>query len=300
MCRLFAQAGNDGEPARFGLVESERSLLSQASARPTALQRDGWGIAWYRRGEPRPTVRKGREGPVVPAEREAFVDAATEAHGPLVLAHIRKASDPRGLGRERVLGLANSQPFSFGPILFAHNGSIPHPDATLPRLGAHAKDVQGVNDSEVLFYLWLCHYEERRDPLAAFVRTVHDLVEVSESAGHPGEEPFSGLNVLLGLGPGELWAFALAAPTRAMSLRTEGWPYFDLAWRSVGSGLLLASEPLDADLRNWSALRSGQFLSARRAGLASWEVRTGTLPDLPPIAPVAAAASGARPRPLGS
>src|SRR5215472_8849478 len=118
MCRLFGSLSVEAAPVSRWLVGSERSLLRQSNTSAANAQTDGWGIAWYD-GERRSTLVKGAHGAWEPAEKERYLEAAERAAGPLVVGHLRHASNPMGLPKEQLIGPVNSQPFAFGDTLFA-------------------------------------------------------------------------------------------------------------------------------------------------------------------------------------
>ncbi|MGP8110391.1 MAG: class II glutamine amidotransferase [Thermoplasmata archaeon] len=263
MCRLFGFLTARPEPCEQWLVRTDRSLLAQSSVTPEKSQRDGWGIAWYEEGG-RVHVEKGTGGAFEPTERERFVRAAHDARPPLVIGHLRHASNPLELPKEQLIGLANSQPFHNHTVLFAHNGAIPFPRETRPMLGVHESKVQGVNDSEVLFWLLQRNTEETGDPLVGYVRTVEDLVRVWQGLGRPAVPPFSGLNVLYSRGPDELWAFCQWTGDHGTAFFDPGRRYYEMAYLTTPHHAIVGSEPFDEERGSWRSLASGTYLVAKR------------------------------------
>ncbi|MGI0140472.1 MAG: class II glutamine amidotransferase [Thermoplasmata archaeon] len=288
MCRLFGLLGAAPRPAETWLVSSDRSLLRQANVTETTRQGDGWGVAWYDERR-RPHLTKGTGCAADPVEREAFSRAAQAAGSPLVLGHLRRASNPLGLPHEKLIDLSNSQPFAYGSTIFAHNGSIPLPVETRALTGRYHTAIEGVNDSEVLFYLLLRHLDSEPDPARAYARTVADLSTVWEAHGRPTPFPYSGLNVLLARGPHELWAFCLALGDHGTSLLDSSCPYYEMTFAADSDHLLVASERLDSRRTDWRPLPNGSYLVGQDdRGNVKW--RTGTIPALAPSAPIARAA----------
>ena len=277
MCRLFGLLGNPRTPADPWLASTDRSLLAQSHASEERAQRDGWGIAWYS-GTRVVRVEQGTGGAF--EEPDRFAAAARSAQGPVVVGHVRKASNPLGLSRERLLGLENCQPFRHGSYLFAHNGGIPLPRETRPRLGRFEELVLGVNDSEVIFWLLVKHTETVGDPLQAYVRTVRDLVDVWEQDGRPDSEPFSALNLIFTRGPNELWAFCLWRGEHGTGLFDPTRAYFDMTYVADAKQCIVGSEPFDSRRSDWRDLRNGQYLVARAVG-GLVAVETGPIPDAP-------------------
>ncbi len=276
MCRLFGLLTGHHDTAEEWLVRSDRSLLAQANASPETAQRDGWGIAWYADGG-RAHVVKGVRGAFEPEEREPFLAAARAAAPPLVVGHLRHASNPMGLPPAQLLGLENSQPFDTHSQIFAHNGAIPFPQETRPFLGVHERELRGVNDSEVLFRLLVRNTEETRDPLRGYVQSVEDLVRVWIGLGKPKVAPFSGLNVLFAPRPDELWAFCLWTGEHGAGLLDPGRRYYEMAYRATPHRLVVGSEPFDREPTVWTPMPSGTFVRAVREG-ARIEVSRGTIP----------------------
>ena len=217
MCRLFGLLSSQAESAEPWLVRSDRSLLVQSNVTPETAQRDGWGVGWFEGGG-RARVIKGTLGAF--EERERFTSAARDARGPLILGHLRHASNPLNLTRAQLIALENSQPFDSHTTLFGHNGAIPFPTETRPFLGVHEPQVRGVNDSEVLFWLLVRNTEETGDPLVGYARTVEDLVRVWQGLKRPAVPPFSALNIVFSRYPDELWRSANGPVTTARGSST--------------------------------------------------------------------------------
>jgi len=276
VCRLFGLLTSTNDAAETWLVRSDRSLLAQAHATPETAQRDGWGVAWFSAGG-RPRVEKGVRGAFEASERERFVAAARASAPPLVVGHLRHASNPLGLPPERLLGTENSQPFDSHSQIFAHNGAIPFPRETRPFLGVHEGQVRGVNDSEVLFWLMVRNTEETHDPLRGYRQSVEDLVRVWQGLGRPKIPPFSGLNVLFAPGPDELWAFCLWTGDHGAGLLDPSRRYYEMTFQATPHRVVVGSEPFDGERGAWTSLPSGSYLRAVRAD-GHIEVSHGRIP----------------------
>ncbi len=274
MCRLFAQLTVRAESADHWLVQSDRSLFAQSNVTPETSQKDGWGIGWFDDGG-RVRVEKGTGGAFAEADR--FQATAQSAQSPLVLGHLRHASNPLNLPREKLIALENSQPFENHTMLFGHNGAIPFPVETRPLLGVHEGKVRGVNDSEVLFWLLVRNTEETGDPLAGYVHSVEDLVRVWQGMKRPPVPPFSGLNVLFSRHPDELWAFCLWTGDHGTGLLDPSRRYYEMTYRTEPHRLVVGSEPFDGEKGAWHSLPSGSYISARHAD-GHLEVKVGKLP----------------------
>jgi predicted glutamine amidotransferase len=278
MCRLFGLLTTKDERAEHWLLHSDRSLYAQSHVTPETSQKDGWGIGWFTESG-RTHVDKGPLGAYEPSERERFEEAAKAAAPPLIIGHLRHASNPLNLPPEQLIGVVNSQPFETHTTLFAHNGSIPFPTETRPMLGVYEPKLQGVNDSEVLFWLLFRNTAEGNDPLRGYVRTVEDLVRVWEGNGRPPIPPFSGLNVLFSRGPDELWAFCQWTGDHGDGLIDSSRRYYEMTYSAAPHRVIVGSEPFDEERGVWKALKSGEYLSARRED-GHVRVTTGRIPLL--------------------
>jgi len=281
MCRLLGVLSPIEISTRPWLLDSERSLYAQSNVTPETAQRDGWGIGWYD-ADGRIHVQKGIRGAFEPSEKEHFRLIAGSARSRNLIGHLRHASNPMKLPRERLLALANSQPFEDGQTLFAHNGSIPLPTETRKLLGPLDSRVQGVNDSEVFYWLMDKHFRDSGDALEAFVSARRELVTVWERNGRPEGGPWSALNVLFSPMPDELWAFCCYEGEHGHNLCDAGQPYYQMSFQETPTGLVVGSEPFDSHRENWNALPNGQFLRAQIHN-GRVLVEKGTLPVLSPI-----------------
>lgn len=273
---MFGLLTTREEPADPWLVRSDRSLLAQSNVSPETAQRDGWGIGWFEDGG-RARVEKGTGQASANSERDRFVAAARAARFPLVLGHLRHASNPLQLPHEKLIALENSQPFEAHTVLFEHNGSIPFPTETRPLLGVYEPRVRGVNDSEVLFWLMLRNTEEVGDPLVGYARTVEDLVRVCIGLKEPAAAPFSGLNVLFSRGPDELWGFCLWTGDHGPGLFDTSRRYYEMTYQTRPHHVVVGSEPFDREPGVWKSLPSGSYLVARRRD-RNVEVTVGKIP----------------------
>jgi predicted glutamine amidotransferase len=281
MCRLFGLLGNGVTPAEPWLLGTGRCLLNQSSVTDEEAQTDGWGVGWFndRRGI---HLERGIGGASSPSEVERFRRAARSAHGPLAIAHLRKASNPMGLPKERLIALENSQPFAYESTMFAHNGMIPFPRQTRALLGEYEAMVRGVNDSEVLFWLLIRHLETAPDPVQAFDGVVKDLVRVWRENGSPVGGPYSGLNVVFSRGPNELWAFCQYLGEHGTGLLDRTRPYYQMAYLTDAKQLVVGSEPFDSTRTDWRNLPNGHYLYAQSShGLVA--ATTGALPAPAPF-----------------
>jgi predicted glutamine amidotransferase len=151
MCRLFGILAAEPVAARFWLLGATDSVRDQSYRNP-----DGTGLAHY--VGPRPVVEKH---PIAAHEDREFAAEACRAHSHLFIAHVRHAT--RGEPR-----LENTQPFSRGSLVFAHNGTIDGLEELPGSLGLFLGDT----DSER--YLALLHHYigEARDTITGIRKSV--------------------------------------------------------------------------------------------------------------------------------
>jgi len=255
MCRLFASIGigNAGEFLR----EKECSLLAQSNSEPEHLQQDGWGVAVFSNG-----------WKVVRGTAPVFDDpgfSGMEPEGRIVIAHIRRASNPLGLPMEELRAPENIQPYRYGNMVFAHNGTIKIPEEMRPYLGDFAGMVQGKNDSEIYFWLLMKNLQSEGEVKRAVLRTVADLNDAGEKVSEEKKErlkrPYRGLNFVMSDGK-NLYAYCRhdgvkdAGPT----LCYKDAPYYRMVYREEKGGVVVASERMDNG--EWKGMEDGEMLTA--------------------------------------
>jgi len=75
------------------------------------------------------------------------------------------------LPREKLIGLENTQPFTYKNLIFAHSGLIKALEAR-KKLGKYDDLIKRVNDSEVYFALLIKHWFSDEKQLYAFNKYV--------------------------------------------------------------------------------------------------------------------------------
>jgi len=154
MCRFVAYQGHEVSMADL-LYRPRHSLVAQSSKSEEMSQPfngDGFGVGWYAPEiDSYPCVMKA----AVPAWSNTNAKSlSTKIRSGLVFAHIRGASP--GMAVQQT----NCHPFSFGPFLFMHNGSIDHFARLRRRLQQGLSDrafesIEGTTDSEHAFAVFL-------------------------------------------------------------------------------------------------------------------------------------------------
>ncbi|MBI5631148.1 MAG: class II glutamine amidotransferase [Elusimicrobia bacterium] len=264
MCRLFAQISPSPTSATPHLVESEFSLLRQSDFNKDNLQKDGWGIGYFG-NKNEPVVSKSPKPAFM--EKELFSRAARPA-AKIVIGHIRAASNPRDLPESELLSEANSQPFTDGEWLFAHNGTLNIPGEVTENLGSLAQNLKSLNDSEVYFWQFIKFYRKTKDPIAALRSCVKENWELWEKCrgAHPDKKgPYTTLNAVLSDGR-RLYAFCHGSrPSTTFGVYNPDQPWSVMSFAQRGNMALISSENLDRG-DSWTRFNPPEILSAEIAG----------------------------------
>lgn len=277
MCRLFAQVSPEPAGARDLLVDSPYSLLKQSDMAADNPQKDGWGLAWFGAdGKPR-VVKSGRPAS---EEKERFAAAADAAFSPVVLGHIRAASNPH-------VDEAHAHPFEDEGWTFIHNGTLTVHREVAAALGKRAARLKTDSDSEVYFQQFLKHLAAAGDPSRAFEACVEEDWRLwpQAKARHPGAStPYTALNAIASDGKG---VYALCHASRA-GLARRGLCHPDQPWSVMsfttrGGRFVLASEGVDGG--EWTRLTPPETVSATLAG-GSVAVTRRRLNLVGPVGPV--------------
>ena len=265
MCRLFGMISIKDSNADKYLLRDSCSLYAQSKVDPRRLQGDGWGIGFYENGCP---ILIKSEKPVY-MDYENFSSTVQRAKSRIILAHIRRASNPRGLPRERMISKENSQPFTYGKYIFAHNGIITIPDEVAESLGEWKHKIRGLNDSEVYFWFLMKELAESLDlPLALknFKVTLEDLWREARGRYPDKSRPYVGLNSIISDGE-KLYAYCgyeeNEEPGRSLCFGDQ--PIFEMSYSFSKEKLVVASEKTNRE-EDWKPLRSGEFLIGRIVG----------------------------------
>ena len=242
MCRWAAYIG---APIFLEEIVSRpgHSLIHQshcATECGTAINADGFGIAWY--GE-RPEPGLYRD--VYPAWSDPNLRSLTaQVKSGLFLAHVR-ASTGTATSRN------NCHPFAVGRWSFMHNGQIGgydqfRRDADMLIPDSFYSYKKGATDSEVIFLVALAEGLET-DPKGALERAVLKLEALSREKGCGPH-----LRLTAALSDGErLYAVRYASDEHAPTLYHR--------WSPRRGGRAVVSEPLEQDEGDWLPIAPGSF-----------------------------------------
>lgn len=242
MCRWAAWSGAPRYLEEV-ICDPEHSLVDQsrnALSCKTAVNADGFGVAWY--GE--------RQTPCLYKDvRPAWSDPnlsqiARHVRSGHFLAHVRAST---GSATAR----ANCHPFTFEKWTFMHNGQIGGYDRVRRRLDNMIpddlyRDRLGGTDSESLFLIALA-YGLKQHPRAAMARTV---MEAEALAKYAGTTPYMRFASAWSDG-GTLYAARYASDKFAPTLY----------YRQFDDGVMVVSEPLDQAGECWKQVRQGHMIA---------------------------------------
>ena len=218
------------------------SLIEQshgATQSKTAINADGFGIAWY--GE-RPEPGLFRD--ILPARSDPNLRSITaQVRSGLFLAHVR-ASTGTATSRN------NCHPFAVGRWSFMHNGQIGGFDRIRREVDMMIPDAlypqrRGATDSEALFLVALSEGLDE-DPMGAFARAVGRLERLSRDRG---VAPHVRLSAAFSDGK-TLFACRYATDDFAPTLYHR--------WSDRFGGRAVVSEPLELG-ECWDAVAPGSF-----------------------------------------
>ncbi|MBI1217407.1 MAG: class II glutamine amidotransferase [Rhodobacteraceae bacterium] len=242
MCRWAAYTG---APIFLEEIVSRpgHSLIAQshdAIETKTAINADGFGVAWYgEREEP------GLYRDVYPAWSDPNLRSLTaQVKSHLFLAHVR-ASTGTATSRN------NCHPFAVGRWSFMHNGQIGgydgfRRDADMMIPDALYPHRRGATDSEALFLVALGEGLDD-DPLGALERAVARFEALSRAKGRAPHIRLTGA-----LSDGQrLYAVRYATDDAAPTL------YY--RWSETRGGMAVVSEPLETGECGWEPVPAGSF-----------------------------------------
>ena len=257
MCRLAAYLGP--HKALGKLVDSPphglyRQSYAAKELETSVVSADGWGAAWYLDGDPVPCVYRS----TLPIWGDANLrDLGRTVDSRCLLAAVRSATDPLGIA------MHNTQPFRFENLSFVHNGYVEGFRATLRRAVIQNlsdevyRSVAGDTDSEYLFAM-VAERWRRATTQDAEERLIEaargSVLELKRLAR---ERSLKALCTLVVCDGQRLVAVRAAQGARSPTLYVR---------KSESSAIWFASEPLDASLSGWRAVRDESLVVAGSDG----------------------------------
>ncbi|MBI4655229.1 MAG: class II glutamine amidotransferase [Elusimicrobia bacterium] len=238
-------------PREF-LVDSNKSLLKQSNAVAGRRQSDGWGIAYYSSNGPAELIKS--PAPVY-KDGKKFANSASKIRSEITIAHIRDASNPRGLKKSALGGMHNTQPFSHSNMIFAHNGTLEIPEEITAFLGRYKKFIRGNNDSEVLFWQFIKLLDSYGSTEAAFENLMDEIWTTWHSCKNRHADkkfPYRGLNLFASDGKSFYALCHYPLKKDPGALMTRGWKWGELALKRENGRIILSSEPAGGE--NWARI----------------------------------------------
>ncbi len=242
MCRWAAWHGKPLFPSQI-ITAPDHSLIQQsreASKCKTAINADGFGLAWY---DQRPQPGLYRD--VYPAWSDPNLKSlAEQVCAPLFLAHVRSST---GTATSR----NNCHPFAQGRWSFMHNGQVGGYDRYRRRAEALISDAlyaerRGATDSEAMF-LVAAGLGLDDDPKGAMQQAVDAFQTLARQSG---VGPFMRFTAAFSDGQA-LYAVRYASDDHAPSLFYQ--------WCDNWQGWAVVSEPYDTASGNWIEVPRGSF-----------------------------------------
>ena len=242
MCRWAAWQGDPLFLCQI-LTDPAHSLIHQsreASKCKTAINADGFGLAWYdQRPEP------GLYRDVYPAWSDPNLRSlAEQVRARLFMGHVR-ASTGTATSRN------NCHPFAHENWCFMHNGQVGGFEHFRRRAEAMIPDAlyggrKGATDSEALF-LVAKGLGFGDDPLPALTRSVEMFEDLSRDFGGTPH-----MRLAAALSDGEtLFAVRYASDAFAPTLFYQ--------WNECWNGWAVVSEPYDISVEGWTEVPAGSF-----------------------------------------
>ncbi|WP_420344841.1 class II glutamine amidotransferase [Paenirhodobacter sp.] len=250
MCRWAAYIG---QPIFLEDIVSRpgHSLIHQSQCATqchTAINADGFGIAWY--GEkPEPGLYRD----AMPAWSDQNLRSLTASvKSGLFLAHVRAST---GTASSR----NNCHPFTYGRWSFMHNGQVGGYDCFRRSAEMLIPDSlyaqrKGATDSEALFLVAIAEGLEQ-DPKGALERAAARLEALAREKGCA---PYMRLTAAFSDGE-RLYAVRYASDEHAPTLYHR--------WSETRSGRAVVSEPLEDGEGDWDEIPPGSFCTFDAAGL---------------------------------
>jgi glutamine amidotransferase len=273
MCRLFGlSAGERRVRATFWLLDAPDSLDRQSHQNP-----DGCGVAGF---DPagNPDIYKA---PVAAWDDPDFDAAARDLISTTFVGHVRHASTG---GRT----YANTHPFTYDGVVFAHNGALAGLDRIEAELGEYRQVLHGETDSERLFALVLKDAAAHEGDLGAGITSAVTWLAA--------EVPVLSLNMVV-ITPTDLWALRYPSADELYVLdRQAGGHHGDHQLHGVGQhggirvrandlrdqrAVVVASERID-EHPGWQLLAPGELVHVDRR----LHINRRVIIDRPPAHPL--------------
>jgi predicted glutamine amidotransferase len=248
MCRWIAYRGETTALEHY-VTEPSHSLVSQsihALESTASVNGDGFGLGWYGQ-HPEPGLYREIR-PAWSDDNLRYLCRHLQSH--LFFAHVRAATGT-------AITRPNCHPFASGKWMFMHNGFVGSWSRLRRRVEALIPDALypariGTTDSEAIF---LAMMGAGMDQPVAAAESVLGLITNLANETDPGDR----FRFTAALSNGkDLYAFRYAVNDKANTLY----------YRENERGIVIVSEPLDSDLKSWTAVPENTVVIANPKGRA--------------------------------
>lgn len=191
---------------------------------------DGWGMA-YKNNKGEMIIKKSGLDAV--SDKEFDKVTRNAAASELIIAHIRKATDPDTRGKEEF-----AHPFKKENWILAHNGRVDWKSEV-------TKSYPDLIDSQILLEKLSENIKKVKSFFSGVENTILSILE---------NETYTALNFLLTDGKNLIIcrSFDSGDP--------ENQSYYSLNWKKTENKVIVASEPVDQE-KGWNLLENNQLLS---------------------------------------
>ncbi|MEM4712213.1 MAG: class II glutamine amidotransferase, partial [Archaeoglobaceae archaeon] len=224
---------------KFSMLEASNRFKDQGKNNP-----HGWGIGWYKNGEPR--VEKYRESAFYSSNFDSCVE---EVWSGIVIAHVRYATSGS-------LSDRNAHPFIYKNWIFAHNGTISK-DRILKLLKEPYKDFTSEPiDSEVYFRFIIQNVDEYKDTINGIKEAVRNVIKDANGANFILSD---GLNLYAFRYGRNLYYLVRDPQNPLYATSKETRALIESKRLAEEKAVIIASEKITKD-EQWEELKDGELL----------------------------------------
>ncbi|OGC74505.1 MAG: hypothetical protein A2145_04890 [candidate division Zixibacteria bacterium RBG_16_40_9] len=201
----------------------------KSSATPGHM--DGWGMA-YKNNNGEMVVKKSGQDAASDSEFDKVALNAVSSE--LVIAHIRKATDPKTKRKAEF-----AHPFQKESWVLAHNGTVYWNNKI-------ANSYPNLIDTQILLEKLVENVKIAKSPISGVEKTILQILE---------SEKYTALNFLLTDGKNLIIYRSFDSEDK------ENEKYYTLSWKKTENKVMVASEPVDQTADGWQLLENNQLLA---------------------------------------
>lgn len=257
MCRFAAYFGLKKVLLNRVLSLPENSLIKQSKKAKEGilgLNADGFGVAWYNFAiSQHPGVYKSTQ----PAwSNNNLIHIADKIESECFLAHVRAST----VGN---VNYNNCHPFIFEKYAFVHNGTIRGFENYKKKIINKINHdlflkIKGNSDSEYLFFLIMDFILQKNDLQTSVKKAIEWIVNEEKTT-----ETFSRINIIITNGEEVVATRFVSKNQSALSLKYLA----KMTDSSTVFSLILSSEALDDDNKNWLSLPENHYLYLNKSDM---------------------------------